>query len=98
MLMTAYLFANHLLNFVAPAAFVAAFVVATSALTPRFFGAARSGKGGWRRQLVVGFALNLCILVTGLVVFRQDGKLLTYAALVAVAASAQWAMLRGPKA
>jgi hypothetical protein len=96
--MTVYLFANHLINFVAPAAFVAVLVVMVSSLFPRFFGSARAGRGSWGRQMAVVFALSLCVLVAGLVVFRQDGKLLTYAALVLISATSQWVMLRGTKA
>jgi hypothetical protein len=48
--------------------------------------------------MAVVFALSLCVLVAGLVVFRQDGKLLTYAALVLISATSQWVMLRGTKA
>jgi hypothetical protein len=38
------------------------------------------------------------VLVAGLVLFSQDGKLLTYAAMALMAAIAQWLLMRGWRA
>jgi hypothetical protein len=100
--MTFYLLANHLLNFVAPAAFLALLMVGLSALLPfsksKAGGkAARLSSPGWRLQLALVFAVNLLVTVCGLVVFGHDGRLLTYAAMALAAALVQWLLLRGWK-
>ena len=96
--MTAYLLANHLLNFVAPAFFVAWLVVGVSSRWPA--GRSRGGPSwlGWRQQLFLVFGVNLLVLAGGLVIFSQDGKLLTYAVMALAAAVAQWLLVRGRKA
>ena len=95
--MTAYLLADHLLNFIAPAAFVALTLV----LLARVFSwLSRSKKAtarnGWV-QIAILFIANVLVLTAGLVVFGSDGKILTYAALVVVAALCQWAPGRRSK-
>jgi hypothetical protein len=47
-------------------------------------------KGMFALQFIVGCV----VLAGGLVVFGQDGKMLTYLALVLAAASSQWLLLR----
>ena len=98
--MTAYLLANHLLNFIAPAAFLALLVPGLSRLLPvlRPRPGSKSGLPGWRRQLIIGFGVNLLVSAAGLLIFQHDGKLLTYAAMVLASASSQWVLLRGWKA
>ena len=96
--MTAYLLTNHLLNFMAPAVFVAVLLV----LLPRlFFGFFKSKKplaqAVWM-QFAIVFVANMVVLVVGLLIFGHDGKMLTFAALVVVAALCQWVLLRGWKA
>lgn len=95
--MTAYLLANHLLNFVAPAFFVALLVVAASSRLPG--GRSRGGRGrlGWRQQFAWVSGVNVLVLAAGLVLFSQDGKLLTYTAMALAAALTQWLLLRGWK-
>jgi hypothetical protein len=93
--MTAYLLANHLLNFIAPAAAVAVLMV----LLPRlFFGFFRSNRGFaqsiWAQAAII-FVANLIVLAAGLVVFGRDGKMATYTALVVVAALTYWVLIRG---
>jgi hypothetical protein len=100
--MTFYLLANHLLNFVAPAAFLALLMVGLSALLPfsksKAGGkAARLSRPSWRWQLAMVFAANLLVTVGGLVFFGHDGRLLTYAAMALAAAVVQWLLLRGWK-
>ena len=96
--MTAYLLANHLLNFVAPAFFVAWLVVAVSARWTARRSSGGRGRLGWWRQFALLSGVNVLVLVAGLVLFSQDGKLLTYAALALASALAQWLLLRGWKA
>lgn len=101
--MTFYLLANHLLNFVAPAAFLALLMVGLSALLPLFKSkaggkSARLSRPGWRWQFALVFAANLLVTAGGLVFFGHDGRLLTYAAMALAAAVVQWLLLRGWKA
>ncbi len=101
--MTFYLLTNHLLNLVAPAAFLALLMVGLSAVLP--FSKSQSGgklarlnRRGWRWQFALVFAANLLVTVGGLVFFGHDGRLLTYAAMALAAAVVQWLLLRGWKA
>lgn len=94
--MTAYLLTNHLLNFVAPAAAVALLMVLLTRPLSRWFGAGKSMRTA-RAQFLIVFAVNLLVLVAGLLVFGHDGKMTTYALLVIVAAVAQWINLGGLK-
>ena len=83
--------ANHLINFTAPAAFVAIFTAffARSAL----FGTARLP--GFLRLAIYCFVASLIVLVVGLSFFGRDGKMASYAVMVLVCASVPWAMARG---
>ncbi|RQO83785.1 hypothetical protein [Acidovorax sp. FJL06] len=83
---------NHLLNFMAPAAFVALALV----LCGRLFGAKGGVVAGWR-QFAVIFAVGLVVLAGGLALGARDGKMLTYSALVVAAATCQWLLVRGWK-
>ena len=76
----------HLLNLFGPA-------IGLALITPSL------AKLLWRRELksarwwrLSGFVLAACALVTiaGLVAFGHDGKMMTYAAMVAVSALALW--------
>jgi hypothetical protein len=87
--MTVWLLLLHLLNFVLPA-------LAMALLMPW---AGRWVLGGlaWpvRRRMAVHAVAGVLVLVAGLVLQGQDGKMSTYMALVLVAATAEWAMHRG---
>ncbi len=80
----------HLLNFCAPAAFVALLM----ALASPIFMKKRPQVTVWRGQLAINFIVSLVVLLIGLVVFGRDGKMATYGALVVACASSQWWMLR----
>lgn len=100
--MTFYLLANHLLNFVAPAACLAFLMVGLSPFlsfskSKTGAKAARSNRPAWRRQFAMVFATNLLVAVCGLVFFGHDGRLLTYAVMALAAAWMQWLLLRGWK-
>ncbi|MBZ8141927.1 hypothetical protein CLD22_18720 [Rubrivivax gelatinosus] len=82
----------HLLNFLLPAAGVAALAAAAAKLL-------------WRRELkpVPWFRLardaalaNLAVLVAGLVLTRHDGRIVTYGAMVLACALALWWRGFGP--
>jgi hypothetical protein len=90
-----YLLTTHLLNFAAPAAAVALLLVL---LTRLGFGLFKTNRpliqSAWAQAAIV-FVASLGILVAGLVISGHDGKMLTYAALVAGAALCQWVLIRG---
>ncbi len=96
--MTAYLLTNHLLNFMAPAALVALLLVLLSRLLSRFFTSKKPMALTFWRQVAIVFIANMAVLTAGLLIFGHDGKMLTYAGLVAVAALCQWVLLRGWRA
>lgn len=81
----------HLLNFMAPAVWVA-FAVS---LLGRFFMKKRPVALSLSAQVAINFVVCLVALVVGLLVFERDGKMATYAAVVLLGATSQWAMLRG---
>ncbi|GAA4341598.1 hypothetical protein GCM10023165_22450 [Variovorax defluvii] len=81
----------HLLNFAAPAFFVALLL----ALSFRLAMHARSRAVSLWKQLGINFLAGLVVLVAGLAYFGRDGRIATYAALVAVCGSVQWWLLRG---
>ena len=81
---------NHLLNFIAPALWLAVFLPAAGRLL-------------WRRaparlplveQAGIQLVLGVLVLLAGLVVLGRDGATATYAGLVLASALAQWWMLR----
>ena len=91
--MTAYLLTDHLLNFMAPALFVALGLVLLTRLLGRFFRSKRPVAQSLRVQIAIMFIVNLLVLAAGLVFFGNDGKMLTYAALVLCAAACQAVLL-----
>ena len=81
----------HVLNFAAPAAWVAALtVLATRVLMPK-----QARVRVWWTQLAIVFIAGMAVLGAGLLVFGRDGKMLTYAALVLGVATAQWVAVKG---
>lgn len=92
--MTALDLLIHLLNFSAPAVFVALILALLLRLALRN----RSSARGLWSQVAVNAAVGLVVMVAGLVFFGRDGRMATYAALVVVCGSVQWWMLRGWKA
>ncbi len=87
--MTVWQLTLHLFNFVLPA-------LAMALLMP-WAGRWVVGIGAIsvKRRMLVHSILGLLVLVAGLVLQGNDGQMSTYAALVLVAATAEWAMLRG---
>ena len=90
--MTAYLLTNHLINFVAPALFLAVGLALLMRIFSRFFNSKKPWVQGLWSQIVIAFIVNLTVLVAGLVFFGHDAKMLTYAVLVLAAAGCQWVM------
>ena len=91
--MTAYLLIEHLVNFMAPALFVALGLVLAARLAGHFFRSKRPLAPSLSAQVAIIFIVNILILLAGLVVFGSDGKMLTYAALVLGAALCQSLLL-----
>ncbi|MBO9643111.1 MAG: hypothetical protein J7603_08305 [Pseudacidovorax sp.] len=83
-------FLDHLLNFVAPAVVVAALL----ALGLRVLQRARSLRVPLWKQVAVTAGAGVATLLGGLVLTGHDGRMATYAALVVVAGTVQWALLR----
>ncbi len=88
--MTAPALLIHLLNFIAPAVFLAV-VLATLG---RFL-MPGAGAPAWWRQVAINSAAGVLVLAAGLVWYGSDGKMATYAALVLVCGSVQWLLQRG---
>jgi hypothetical protein len=84
-------FLLHLMGFAAPAAFLALLLPAVSR------GVLGKAAGGYWRSAAIVFVVGLGVLLAGLWGFGRDGKMVTYAALVAAAATAQWLAARAWK-
>jgi hypothetical protein len=84
----------HLINFAAPALWLALLLPWLA----RWLIRKRPSAYSLKAQMAVIFIAGLVILLLGLALFGQDGKMVTYLALVAMAATGQWFMLRGWRA
>ncbi|HQR98744.1 MULTISPECIES: hypothetical protein [unclassified Polaromonas] len=96
--MTALNLINQLLNFMAPAAFVALFVVLAARAFARILRSKSPLTLSLSAQIAIVFVASLTLLVAGLVIFGRDGKMASYALLAVGAATCQWVLLRGWKA
>jgi hypothetical protein len=83
----------HLLSFVAPAFAIAV----AAAFGARFVVPAGGERGRWWVHTAVNFCAGVLVLAAGLWHFGVDGKMATYAVLVAVVATTQWFCSRGWK-
>lgn len=81
---------NQLLNFLAPALFVAVF----TSLIARIFMRKSHITMAWWSQAAINFIVGAAALLLGLWYFGHDGKMATYAALVLGCATSQWLMGR----
>ncbi|MBG9390000.1 hypothetical protein [Caenimonas aquaedulcis] len=77
----------HALGFVAPAFAVGALV----ALAARLVLPRQSAGSAWWGDAAINFIVGVGVLAAGLWYFGVDGKMASYAALVAAIASVQWA-------
>ncbi|MDD2811771.1 hypothetical protein [Rhodoferax sp.] len=82
---------NHVLNFVAPALWLAFMLPWLG----RFFMKKRPLAHSYQAQVALIFIILVVASVAGLVLFGRDGKMLTYVALALLGASTQWAMHKG---
>jgi hypothetical protein len=92
--MTLFALLNHVLNFLAPALWLALLLP----LASRWIFRSKVKKPGLGLQMVVIFALSLLVLGLGLGYFGRDGKMATYLGMTVIAATSQWLMLRGWRA
>ncbi|OLP05821.1 hypothetical protein [Rhodoferax antarcticus] len=81
---------NHVINFFAPAIWLALLLPLCARLFLKKKAAARTITSQVALHLIVG---GVALLV-GMLVFGRDGKMLTYLALVLAAASTQWWLSR----
>lgn len=93
--MTAYLLLDHILNFIAPAAVVALLLVLSSRVFSRFLVSKRAVNQSIWAQAATIFTVNVLVLAAGLVIFGNDGKMATYAAMVLASGVCQWVLFRG---
>ncbi|MBE0472976.1 hypothetical protein [Rhodoferax sp.] len=81
---------NHVLNFAAPAVWLALLLPWLA----RFVIRKRASRLPLRKQAAFIFMASLLVLLLGLALLGQDGKMVTYLALVCIAATVQWVMLK----
>ena len=94
-IMTAYLLTDHLLNFVAPAAVLALFLVLLSRIFSRYLVSKPVVAVSIYKQAAIIFIVNVLVLTAGVVLFGNDGKMATYAAMVLASSVCQWVLWRG---
>ena len=82
---------NHLLNFLAPALWLALLVT----LVARVFMKKVPSAPAMYVQLAINFVVCAGVLVLGLWFFGRDGKMTTYASMALLCATSQWVMLSG---
>ena len=93
--MTAYLLTDHILNLMAPAAFVALVLVLLMRLFAAFSKSKKAARHALWSEVAIIFVANLIVLIAGLVILGNDGKMAAYAAMVLVAAICKWILERG---
>lgn len=92
--MHALTFLNHLLNFLAPAIFLAVLL----ALGARWMWRQSGSAINLWEQMLLNLVAGAIVLGAALALEGRDGLLSTYALLVVVMASVQWLMVRGWRA
>jgi hypothetical protein len=85
-------FLIHLLNFLMPAAVVGTLVALAAPSLSK-----TQSRRSRLRQSAVNAGAGTVALVAGLVFFGNDGKMATYAAMVALIATSQWLAASGGK-
>ncbi|MEJ7686683.1 MAG: hypothetical protein WKG52_06615 [Variovorax sp.] len=89
--MSALDFLIHVLNFVAPAFFVALLLGLLFRVAMR----KQSVATALWMQCAINTGAGVLVLLCGLWFFGRDGRMATYAALVGVCGTVQWWLLRG---
>jgi len=81
---------NHLLNFMAPALWLAVLIPLLAHIFMKKRPLALSLYG----QVAINFVVSASVLGLGLWAFGEEGKMLTYSAMALLCASSQWLMRR----
>lgn len=82
---------NHLLNFAAPAFFLALGML----LCARIIGLKQPLPIAWYWQVAINFIVGCAVLLLGLWWLGRDGKMATYTLLILSSALCQWVLSRG---
>ena len=93
--MDSFALADHLLNFVAPAPFMALLLALLGPAVPSGGSGARFWFGRFWRAFWINSLLGVLVLVVCLVLFGRDGEMAGYAALTVTVATSQWLLRRG---
>jgi hypothetical protein len=80
----------HVLNFSAPAVGVSAWITLISPLIWRGSGRWKA----WKSRFVLNSLAGVLMLVVGMIWTGQDGKMISYAAMVLACATSQWLLTR----
>ena len=80
----------HVLNFSAPAVGVSAWITLISPLIWRGSGRWKA----WKSRFVLNSLAGLLVLLVGMIWTGQDGKMISYAAMVLACATSQWLLTR----
>ena len=83
-------FIVHLLNFAAPAVFIALLVT----LIARVLVGKQAVALVWYAQVAINLVVCLILMLAGLWYFGRDGAIASYTAMVLGCATSQWWMLR----
>ena len=83
-------FIVHLLNFAAPAVFIALLVTLIARVLVRKQAVALV----WHAQTAINLVVCLILMLAGLWYFGRDGAIASYTAMVLGCATSQWWMLR----
>jgi len=81
---------NHLLNFTAPALWLAVLMT----LVAHFFMKKRPSALSLYAQAAINFVVSVAVLTLGLWLWGEDGKMATYTGMALLCATSQWLMRR----
>jgi uncharacterized membrane protein YesL len=80
----------HVVNFIAPALAVAAWI---TLIYPLVWRQEQAWKA-WKKKFVLNSLAGCAMLLLGLLLSGQDGKMISYTAMVLAIASSQWLLSR----
>ena len=80
----------HVVNFIAPALGVAAWIT----LIYPFVWRQEQAWKAWKKRFVLNSLAGCAMLLLGLLLLGQDGKMISYTAMVLAIASSQWLLSR----
>jgi hypothetical protein len=80
----------HVFNFLAPAVAVSAWI---TLISPLIWRGSQPWKA-WKSRFVLNSFAGILMLILGLIWTGQDGKMISYAAMVLACATSQWLLTR----